>query len=155
MAPVRPLHCGERYGVAAIKMSSLKFVYESFTTTNGENISLSHATSTPTPSSFEFVTFSDPDNMRDAKAKSQIRKHAMKDIGALRRRPNKRRRGYVSMPMDFRPEGFVPNPASTSVSYGGVDPFLCYPIELDQDAKRLVANSTSAPVSDRCMSSLY
>ena len=130
-------------------MSSLNFVYESFAPTTGEDASPYHSTGIAPPSSFEFVTFSDPDKMRDARAKSQIRKHAMRDIGVLRRRPNKRRRRYVNMPVDFRPESFAPHPAATSISYEGVDPFLSYPIELDQDAKRHVANSTSERGSRR------
>jgi hypothetical protein len=39
------------------------------------------------PTSFEFLVFADPHAMHDAKVKTKIRKHAMKDIGASRRRP--------------------------------------------------------------------
>jgi hypothetical protein len=97
----------------------------------------------PMPSSFAFVTFSDINSMRNASAKSQIRKHAMKDIGAARRRPRQRRRGYIKVPLEFIPEALAPHPASSSIDYGGVDPFLQYPVELDRDGRRLVANSAS------------
>lgn len=39
------------------------------------------------PTSFEFLVFADPHAMHDAKVRTKIRKHAMKDIGASRRRP--------------------------------------------------------------------
>jgi hypothetical protein len=42
------------------------------------------------PKSFDFLVFSSPEGMQDAQAKSRIRKHAMKDIGAARRRVNSR-----------------------------------------------------------------
>ena len=38
-------------------------------------------------STYEFLVFGDMKGMRGAKAKSQIRRHAMREIGALRRRP--------------------------------------------------------------------
>jgi hypothetical protein len=41
------------------------------------------------PSSFEFLVFSDIPGMHDARVRTQIRKHAMKDIGASRRRPSR------------------------------------------------------------------
>ena len=94
------------------------------------------------PSSFEFVTFQDLGSMRNASAKSQIRKHAMKDIGAARRRPNKRRtRGYTDVPVEFVPDALAPQPACTSISYDGVDPFLQLPVTLDRQGRKLVANS--------------
>jgi hypothetical protein len=96
---------------------------------------------TAAPSSFEFVTFSDLGSMRSASAKSQIRKHAMKDIGVTRRRPNKRRKGYVNVPIELLADVLSPHPASTGISYDGVDPFLNYPVELDYQGKKLVANS--------------
>jgi hypothetical protein len=42
------------------------------------------------PKSFDFLVFSSLEGMQDAQAKSRIRKHAMKDIGANRRRVNLR-----------------------------------------------------------------
>ena len=51
------------------------------------------------PTSFEFVTFTDMHGMRDGPAKSQIRKHAMKDIGVSRRRPRRRRTDSKDLPL--------------------------------------------------------
>jgi hypothetical protein len=42
------------------------------------------------PKSFDFLVFSSLEGMQDAQAKSRIRRHAMKDIGATRRRVNLR-----------------------------------------------------------------
>jgi hypothetical protein len=44
------------------------------------------------PTSFEFLVFSDLPGMHDARVKTQIRKHAMKDVGASRRRPSRQSR---------------------------------------------------------------
>lgn len=96
----------------------------------------------PKPTSFAFVTFSDVNGMRNASAKSQIRKHAMKDIGATRRRAHKRRQGCIRIPIEIIPEMLAPHPASNSIDYEGVDPFLQYPVELDRDGRKLVNNST-------------
>ena len=93
------------------------------------------------PTSFEFVTFSDLGGMRDAGVKSQIRKHAMKDIGITRRRPDKRRRGYIELCLDLLPNLSVPSPVWTSVGSGAIDPFLTYPVELGHVERELVANS--------------
>lgn len=43
------------------------------------------------PSGFEFITFGNLDEMRDDTTISQIRRHAMRDVGAARRLPNSRR----------------------------------------------------------------
>jgi hypothetical protein len=42
------------------------------------------------PKSFDFLVFTSLEEMQDAQSKSRIRKHAMKDIGAARRRVNSR-----------------------------------------------------------------
>ena len=94
------------------------------------------------PTSFEFVTFSDLQHMRGRAATSQIRKHAMKDIGITRRRPEKRRRGYIELPWELLP--IMPAPYSTSIGGGAIDPFLGCPVELDDVGKRLVAYSKLA-----------
>ena len=80
--------------------------------------------------------------MRDATAKSQIRKHAMKDIGVSRRRPDKRRKGYIEVPLKMLAAVPLPHPDSTSLGGGVVDPFLEYPVELNQTGKKLVSLST-------------
>lgn len=132
--------------IIADNMSSLTII-QSFPAPE-KNQPINEVMPNPKPSSFAFVTFSDVNGMRNASAKSQIRKHAMKDIGATRRRPHKRRQGYIRVPLEFIPEALAPHPASSSVDYGGVDPFLQYPVELDRDGRRLVANSAS--VQDLC-----
>lgn len=98
------------------------------------------------PTSFEFITFSNLSRMRDAAAKSQIRKHAMKDIGVTRRRPDKRRRGCIEVPLELLPRMAAPSPVVTSIGYAAIDPFLKYPVELDHVGKELVANSKSIAV---------
>lgn len=52
------------------------------------------------PTSFEFLIFSDLPGMHDAKVKTQIRKHAMKDIGASRRRAP-RQSGKVALELKY------------------------------------------------------
>lgn len=57
------------------------------------------------PTSYEFLTFSDVNSMRDASTKGRIRKHAMKDIGVSRRGPRRRRTEVVFelKPIAMRP----------------------------------------------------
>ena len=105
------------------------------------------------PSSFEFLTFSDVSAMRDTAAKSVIRKHAMRDIGVSRRRPDKRRKGYVKIPLKLLTppnevltppnEVMVPNPTRLNMGSGAIDPFIAFPVELDHVGRELVANSGS------------
>ena len=90
------------------------------------------------PTSFEFVTFANPNGMREKGVKTQIRKHAMKDIGATRRRPKKRRQRSIELCV-LSP--IAPSPTSTIVTSGAVDPFLQYPVELGRTEKELVTNS--------------
>jgi hypothetical protein len=56
------------------------------------------------PKSFDFLVFSSPEQMQDAQAKSRIRKHAMKDIGAARRRVNLRQFSTVFEIEDAPPD---------------------------------------------------
>ena len=99
------------------------------------------------PTSFEFVTFSDVGRMRDAGVKSQIRKHAMKDIGVTRRRPDKRRRGCIELLVELMPVVTAPSPVTTSVGSNAIDPFLRYPVELGHVERELVANSKFVRIS--------
>ena len=72
------------------------------------------------PTSYEFVTFSEVGGMRDASAKSQIRKHAMKDIGVIRRRPPRRPRpgsGLLEVPL--RPLASVQDSPRLQPTSGG------------------------------------
>ena len=109
--------------------------------------------STSRPSSFQFVTFNTISGMRGANAKSLIRKHAMKDIGASRRRSGKQRKGYIRFPLDWldpADQVRVPDPMALSVPSGAIDPFLDFPVELDHTGRELVANSTSSSPSLPC-----
>lgn len=51
------------------------------------------------PSAYKFLTFSDVSGMRNASAKREIRRHAMKDIGASRRRSRGRK-----IPLELSPK---------------------------------------------------
>ena len=98
------------------------------------------------PSSFEFLIFSDVSAMRGTAAKSVIRKHAMRDIGVSRRRPDKRRKGYVNIPVALLTppnEAVVPSPSALNMGDGFIDPFLAFPVVLDHVGRELVANSGS------------
>lgn len=94
------------------------------------------------PSSYAFVTFSDINDMRDPSAKSLIRRHAMKDIGALRRRQPRRRRVVFERPNEALTAAMqsYANPVSSSIRCGAIDPFCKFPIELDHISRKLVAN---------------
>ena len=49
------------------------------------------------PTSYKFLVFDEFNGMRDASIRTQARKHAMKDIGATRRRPPKRQSYEVEL----------------------------------------------------------
>lgn len=82
------------------------------------------------------------ETMRDGSNLSRIRKHAMIDLGVSRRVPNKRRRGYIKIPLEMLTEfgAPLPHPAVTGFAQGALDPFLRFPIVLDDFARELVAN---------------
>lgn len=100
----------------------------------------------PKPSSFQFVTFQDLQTMRDASNLSRIRKHAMRDIGASRRRlTNVKRRAYDKIPLEVLTEIDIvlPSPVTTGLGEGAIDPFLQFPVELDDFGRELIVNSRS------------
>lgn len=74
--------------------------------------------------------------MRDARAKSQVRKYAMKDIGLSRRCPHKRRKGYIEVPLRILATMALYHPDSTSVAPGAVDPFPECSVALDRTGKK-------------------
>jgi hypothetical protein len=96
---------------------------------------------------YEFITFSKLDKMRDAKAKSTIRKHAMKDIGISRRKPKKNQ--IIEIPLDVTA---LMHPAPSWWLGHSPDPFVKYPMELSRDGHELIANSkfSSQKVTARC-----
>lgn len=111
--------------------------------TNPGPTSSSSSKGSKAPTSFQFVTFSDVDQMRDATAISSIRRHAMKDIGRSRRKPKKKRliEVPIDVPIDFNaPVEVVPAP-KPAIGGGGVHTFFPIPVELDQVGKALLANS--------------
>lgn len=67
------------------------------------------------PTSFEFLVFSDLPGMHDAGVRTQIRKHAMKDIGASRRRPT-RKLGKVALAIRH-PFSFPDDPTNSTVQH--------------------------------------
>lgn len=95
------------------------------------------------PSSYAFVTFSDVEEMRDASAKSIIRRHAMKDIGASRRGRPRRRKVVVELPNEALTAALKSYacPLSPGIRCGAVDPFCRFPVDLDYNGRALVANS--------------
>ncbi|KAK4508219.1 hypothetical protein PRZ48_001957 [Zasmidium cellare] len=110
--------------------------------TNPGPTSSSSSKGSRAPTSFQFVTFSDVDQMRDATAISSIRRHAMKDIGRSRRKPKKKWliEVPIDVPIDFNaPVEVVPAP-KPAIGGGGVHTFFPIPIELDQVGKALLAN---------------
>lgn len=101
------------------------------------------------PTSFQFVTFSDVDHMRDATAISRIRRHAMKDIGRQRRKPKKKRfiEVPIEVPIDSNARTDLAPAPKPAIGGGGVHTFFPIPVELDQVGKALLANSTLCDVS--------
>ena len=105
----------------------------------------------PNKTTFQFVTFSDPRGMNDHDAISQIRRHAMKEIGKSRRipKPAKRR---ITKQRDLLPrkEGDVteaqpPQLQSYRLGCGGIDPFCQFPVTLDETSRMLVMHSALGP----------
>lgn len=103
------------------------------------------------PSKFVFVDASDAKRMRSTETRRVIHQHAMKEIGKSRRRPKKN----STVVLDLQPlestTCHVP-PSSWWLGLwkwsGGCkpDPFLRYPIELDSNARELVAYGEFTPV---------
>ena len=102
----------------------------------------------PRPSSFQFVNFRNLHDMRDAENLSRIRKHAMHDIGVTRRRrSNYKRRSQIKIPLEVLTELDIPlpSPANMVVGHGAIDPFMQFPITLDDFGRELVVNSRCTP----------
>jgi hypothetical protein len=87
--------------------------------------------------------------MRDASAKKAVRQQAMRDIGRARRKP--KRNKFIELPLDADafaeqelPEEVRKLLFPTPVRWlggRGLDPFIKFPIELDDVGRRLVAFS--------------
>lgn len=112
---------------------------------------------------FQFIDLSNPDNVNDPTTRRIIRQQAMRNVGLSRRRP-KKKRGFIEVPIDesvldslaSRPDS-GPSQPSLSLSLspsqyhhdeispyqllggGGIDPFLPYPIPLDNSTRELLS----------------
>lgn len=102
---------------------------------------------------FQFVDLSNPDNANDPATRRVIRQQAMRDVGLSRRRPRKKR-GVTDVPINDSILESITSHAGTSqdlqyqpeispyqlLGGGEIDPFLPYPIPLDNSTRELVAN---------------
>ena len=88
---------------------------------------------------FNFVNIQHPDDLKDGETQLRIRRLAMREVGKARRRPkNKRGRNQIVLELHVTPQP----PASIEyLGSGRIDPFIHLPIELDSDARALLANS--------------
>ena len=92
---------------------------------------------------FVFVDVSDPSRAKAAAARRLIHQHAMKDVGKSRRRPKKN----ATIKLNFvLLEGLEHSQSSPWLGcrwprFNGLDPFVRFPIELDDTARVLVAYS--------------
>ena len=88
---------------------------------------------------FNFVNIQHPDDLKDGETQLRIRRLAMREVGKARRRPkNKRGRNQIVLELHVTPQP----PASIEyLGSGRIDPFIRLPIELDNHAHALLANS--------------
>ena len=88
---------------------------------------------------FSFVNLKHPDDLKDEETQLRIRRLAMKEVGKARRKPKtKRGRNEIVLELRNTAQG---QPVIDRLSSGRVDPFIRYPIELDDDSRALLANS--------------
>jgi hypothetical protein len=87
-------------------------------------------------STFEFLSFSDLQFLKEKSTKSRIRRHAMKDIGLSRRRPKKRKYEMSLMLLS-------PSPTAYTVPQRTPEPFLSWPVEIDTTAWKLITQCMS------------
>jgi hypothetical protein len=97
---------------------------------------------------FNFVNIQHPDDLKDGETQLRIRRLAMRQVGKARRRPkNKRGRNQIVLELHSTPQP----PASIEyLGSGRIDPFIRFPIELDDGARALLANS-----KDQCITVSY
>ncbi|UPX19979.1 uncharacterized protein EKO05_0010227 [Ascochyta rabiei] len=87
---------------------------------------------------FNFVNLKHPDDLKDGETQLRIRRLAMTEVGKARRKP-KTKRGRNEIVLQLRnPTERQPN--MDRLGSGSTDPFSRYPIELDNDARALLAN---------------
>jgi hypothetical protein len=87
---------------------------------------------------FNFVNIQHPDDLKDGETQLRIRRLAMREVGKARRRPKNK----TQIVLELRQP-----PASIDyLGSGRIDPFVRLPIELDDGARALLANS-----KDQCI----
>ena len=87
---------------------------------------------------FNFVNIQHPDDLKDGETQLRIRRLAMREVGKARRRPKNK----TQIGLELRQP-----PASIDyLGSGRIDPFVRLPIELDDGARALLANS-----KDQCI----
>lgn len=88
--------------------------------------------------SFNFVNLNHPDDLKDEEFQLRIRRLAMTEVGKARRKP-KTKRGRNEIVLELR--STIPKPPEIDrLGSGKMDPFLRYPIELDDKSRALLAN---------------
>jgi len=92
--------------------------------------------------SFNFVNLKHPDDLKDEETQLRIRRLAMTEVGKARRRP-KNKKGRSEIVLELR-NTTQREPGMDRLGSARIDPFGRYPIELDDEARALVANSEFA-----------
>ncbi|KAF3032390.1 hypothetical protein E8E12_003484 [Didymella heteroderae] len=88
--------------------------------------------------SFNFVNLKHPDDLKDGETQLRIRRLAMTEVGKARRKI-KNKRGRNEIVLELRKITHR-QPDIDRLGSGRIDPFGRYPIELDDEARALVAN---------------
>jgi hypothetical protein len=91
--------------------------------------------------SFHFVNLKHPDDLKDEETQLRIRRLAMTEVARARRKP-KTKRERSEVVLEFR-EPTEERLGLERFGAADVDPFCSYPIELDESARSLLANSRS------------
>ena len=85
---------------------------------------------------FNFVNLSHPDDLKDDQTQLRIRRLAMSEVGKARRKPKTKRERNEIM-LEFREP--PTRPFLDRLGGGELDPFVQYPVELDDASRELVA----------------
>ena len=88
---------------------------------------------------FNFVNLSHPDELKDEETQLRIRRLAMSEVGRARRKP-KTKRERNEFVLEFRKPATTPTTIDR-LGGGEVDPFVPYPIQLDETSRALIASS--------------
>ncbi|KAH7135051.1 hypothetical protein B0J11DRAFT_151027 [Dendryphion nanum] len=89
---------------------------------------------------FSFINLTHPDELKDEETQSRIRRLAMTEVGRKRRKP-KTKRGRNEIILEFRDIPISQSHAPFErIGSGEVDPFVSYPIHLDEKSRALVVN---------------